>query len=113
MSLLAVDQEKCKRDGICTEVCPVEIIELENKDDGSAPAACTIALTFLELAASSFDLGACWAGYFNAAATFWQPLQQELGLPEGNVSFGSMMVGYPKFKYQRLPLRNDAEVMWR
>jgi len=67
----------------------------------------------LELAASSFDLGACWAGYFNAAATFWPPMQEELGLPEGNVSFGSMMVGYPKFKYHRLPLRNDAEIMWR
>jgi len=24
-----------------------------------------------------------------------------------------MMVGYPKFKYQRLPLRNDAEIIWR
>jgi hypothetical protein len=53
------------------------------------------------------------AGYFNAAAIFWPPLQQELGFPEGNVSFGSMMVGYPKFKYQRLPLRNAAEIMWR
>jgi hypothetical protein len=53
------------------------------------------------------------AGYFNAAAIFWPPLQQELGFPEGNVSFGSMKVGYPKFKYQRLPLRNAAEIMWR
>jgi hypothetical protein len=40
-------------------------------------------------------------------------MQKELGFPEGNVNFGSMMVGYPKFKYQRLPLRNDAEIMWR
>jgi hypothetical protein len=67
----------------------------------------------LELAASSFALGACWAGYFNTAAIFWPSLQQELGFPEGNVSFRSMMVGYPKFKYQRLPLKNDTEIMWR
>jgi len=40
-------------------------------------------------------------------------MQQELGLPEGNVNFGAMMVGYLKFKYQKPPLRNDAEIMWR
>ncbi len=99
-------------DPICRNA-PHVIVTHAHQDDRTAPAACTIALTYLELAASSFDLGACWAGYFNAAATFWPPMQEELGLPEGNVSFGSMMVGYPKFKYHRLPLRNDAEIMWR
>jgi nitroreductase/NAD-dependent dihydropyrimidine dehydrogenase PreA subunit len=99
-------------DPICRNA-PHVIVTHAHKDDGTAPAACTIAMTYLELAASSFDLGACWAGYFNAAATFWPPMQQELGFPEGNVNFGSMMVGYPKFKYQRLPLRNDAVIMWR
>ena len=99
-------------DPICRNA-PHVIFTHAHKDDVTAPTACTIALTYLELAASSFDLGACWAGYFNAAATFWPPLQQELGLPEGNINFGSMMVGYLKFKYQRLPLRNDAEIMWR
>ena len=92
---------------------PHLIVTHARKDDGSAPAACTIALTYLELAALSFDLGACWAGYFNTAATLWPPMPKELGFPEGNVSYGAMMVGYPKFKYQRLPLRNDAEIMWR
>ena len=33
MSLLTVDQEKCQRDGICAEVCPVSIIEFKDKDD--------------------------------------------------------------------------------
>jgi nitroreductase/NAD-dependent dihydropyrimidine dehydrogenase PreA subunit len=99
-------------DPICRNA-PHIIATYAHKDDRTAPTACTIALTYLELAASSFDLGACWAGYFNAAATFWPPMQKELGFPEGNISFGAMMVGYPKFKYQRLPLRNDAHVMWR
>jgi nitroreductase/NAD-dependent dihydropyrimidine dehydrogenase PreA subunit len=100
------------KDPICRKA-PHIIVVHAHKEDRTAPSACTIALTYLELAASSFDLGACWAGYFNAAATLWPPMQKELGLPEGNVSFGAMMVGYPKFKYQRLPLRNDAETMWR
>ena len=100
------------KDPICRKA-PHIIVVHAHKEDRTAPSACTIALTYLELAASSFDLGACWAGYFNAAATLWPPMQKELGLPEGNVTLGAMMVGYPKFKYQRLPLRNDAEVIWR
>jgi nitroreductase/NAD-dependent dihydropyrimidine dehydrogenase PreA subunit len=99
-------------DPICRHA-PHVIVTHAHKEDRTAPVACTIALTYLELAASSFDLGACWAGYFNAAATLWPPMQLELGLPEGNVNFGAMMVGYPKFKYQRLPLRNHAEIIWR
>ena len=83
------------------------------KNDRSAPAACTIALTFLDLAAMSFGLGACWAGYFNAAANFWPPMQKALSLPEGHISFGAMMVGHPRFQYQRLPLRNEPKITWR
>ncbi|MEJ2657168.1 MAG: nitroreductase family protein [Desulfobacterales bacterium] len=99
-------------DLICRNA-PHIIVAYAQKDDRTAPAACTIALTYLTLAAPSFDLGTCWAGYFNTAATFWGPMQQELGLPEGNINFGAMMVGYPKFKYQRMPLRNEAEITWR
>ena len=99
-------------DPICRNA-PHIIVTYAQRDDRTAQTACTIALTYLELAALSFDLGTCWAGYFNAAASLWPPMQQELGLPEGNISFGAMMVGYPKFKYQRMPLRNKTSVIWR
>lgn len=99
------------QDIICRDA-PHVVVAHAHQEDRAAPTACTIALTYLELAAMSFDLGACWAGFFNAAATFWPPLQAELGLPEGHISFGAMMVGYPKFEYQRLPLRNEARIMW-
>jgi nitroreductase len=78
-----------------------------------AQAACVIALAYLELASFSLGLGACWAGYFNAAATFYPPMQAALALPEGHQSFGAMMVGYPKFQYHRLPLRNEPKITWR
>ena len=99
-------------DPICRNA-PHIIVAYARKDDRTAQSACNIALTYLELAALSFDLGTCWAGYFNAAASFWPPMQKEMGLPEGNISFGAMMVGYPKFKYQRLPLRNTTSIIWR
>jgi nitroreductase/NAD-dependent dihydropyrimidine dehydrogenase PreA subunit len=79
----------------------------------AAQTACIIALTYLELGASALGLGACWAGYFNAAANFYPPLQQALSLPKGHASFGAMMVGHPTFAYHRIPLRNQAKIQWR
>jgi nitroreductase/NAD-dependent dihydropyrimidine dehydrogenase PreA subunit len=92
---------------------PHVIVAHAPKEERTAPQACTIALAYLELASPSFGLGACWAGYFNGAANFWPPMQEALDLPEGHISFGAMMVGYPKFKYQRLPLRNEPQIIWR
>ncbi len=92
---------------------PVLIIAYAEKDDRTAPATCTIALTYLELAATSMGLGCCWAGYFNAAATTFPPMIEALALPQGHQSFGAMMVGYPQFKYQRLPSRKTPKITWR
>jgi nitroreductase len=92
---------------------PVVIVAHAAKDDRTAPTSSTIALSYLELAATSAGLGCCWAGYFNAAATTFPPMMEALPLPEGHQCFGAMMVGYPKFEYQRLPLRKPPEITWR
>lgn len=78
-----------------------------------APQACAIALTYLELAAFSRNLGACWAGYFNTAAGNWDPLKQALGLPDDHAPFGSMMIGHPRHAYHRLPKRKPAKIEWK
>jgi len=92
---------------------PHVILAHAHKADRTAPAACTIALTYLELMAPTLSLGACWAGFFNAAATFFPPMQEALALPKGHLSFGAMMVGHPKVRYQRLPLRKEPPITWR
>jgi nitroreductase len=92
---------------------PHVIVAHAPQDERTAPAACTIALTYVELAAPSFGLGACWADYFNAAANFWPPMMEALSLPDGHVCFSAMMVGHPKYNYQHLPLRNEAKITWR
>lgn len=78
-----------------------------------AATDCAIALTYLELAASSLGLGACWGGILTNAARRWPPLQDALALPEGHVCCGAMMIGYARYRYRRLPLRNAARVAWR
>lgn len=92
---------------------PALVIAHADKNDRFAQSTCTIALTYLELAASSMNLGGCWAGYFNAAASTFPPIMAALSLPEGHQSIGAMMIGFPKFHYKSLPPRKLPVVTWR
>lgn len=79
----------------------------------AAQSSCTIALTYLELMTTALGLGGCWAGYFTAASQIWPPLGEALALPAGNMVFGAMMVGYPQYRYYRMPLRKTSKIIWR
>ncbi len=92
---------------------PCLVVAFGRSDVSASQSACISARTYLELAAYSYGLGACWAGYFNAAANFYKPMQDALSLPEGHQSFGAMMIGYAKNKYHRVPMRNEAKIEWR
>lgn len=82
-------------------------------DNLFAVAACPIALTYLDLAANGLGLGCCWAGLFNRAAIAFPPMIEALSLPSGHRPFGSMLIGYPKYVYQRTPTRKQPSVTWR
>jgi nitroreductase/NAD-dependent dihydropyrimidine dehydrogenase PreA subunit len=82
-------------------------------DSASAQTDGVIALTYLELAAYSLGLGACWAGFFQFAAASYPPMLEALQLPEGHQCLGAMMIGYPKYKLSRIPLRNEPKIIWR
>ena len=74
---------------------------------------CTLAMEYIELLAPSLGLGTCWGGYFYSAINQYPPLYQALSLPSGHLVHGVMMVGYPIYKYKRLPQRNEPKVIWR
>lgn len=96
-----------------TRDAPHLIIVHATKGERTAQPACTIALTYLTLAASAFNLGTCWSGYINTAASLYPPLIEALGLPGDHEPFGSMVIGYPRFVYHRLPLRKPPPITWR
>ena len=99
------------KDPICRRA-PHMIIAHAPKKDMMASQASTIALSHLELAATTFGLGVCWAGYFHIAANMWPPMKEVLNFPEGHICYGAMMVGYPKFEYHRIPKRKDPDITW-
>lgn len=78
----------------------------------TTPAACTIAMTYLDLAAQSFDVGTCWCGYFLMAALMHPPLKEALGTGKGINTYGVMMAGHPAFSYPRMPSRNEPRITW-
>lgn len=92
---------------------PVVIVAHTDKYHPIASYMCTIALTHFELVANTMGLGCCWAGLFNQAATTFPPMMEALSLQEGHQAFGCLMVGYPKYRYYRLPLRKPPRIAWR
>lgn len=83
--------------------------------EGTMPITSTdsiIALSYFDLLAHSAGLGCCWLGFFSAAANNHPRIKEILGLPEGSQVFGSMVAGYPKYNYPRIPVRNPADIRW-
>jgi len=92
---------------------PHLIIAHGGASDPAANYSSIIALTTLELAALSFGLGTCWAGFLFQAANKYEELYNALNLPPGHIMYGGLMFGYPEFEYARIPVRKAAKVTWR
>ena len=92
---------------------PVLIIAFAEKGNPGAAGNCSIALGYFDLAASSMGLGCCWAGFFMFAAASFPPMVKAIGLPERHQLYGAMTLGYPKYHYQRVPVRKPARIIWR
>ena len=92
---------------------PCVILAYAKKDERTAPPAAMIAIAQIQLAAPALGLGTTFTGSINTAAQGYPPLIKVLGLPEGNIPFGTFVIGYPAEKYQRIPVRKPVDVTWR
>jgi len=100
------------KDPICRNA-PCLIVAHGAESSRMVQVDCILALAYAELIASVLGLGATWAGYMMNATIFYPPLMEVIILPEGHKCFGIMMVGYPKLKFVRMPMRNPPPVAWR
>jgi len=91
---------------------PHIIVVHGDKNYGFGAEDSALALSYLELYAPVIGLGSCWGGYFYSAVNAYPQLFEALKLPADHRAFGAVMVGYPKLRYQRLPLRNSPRVSY-
>jgi len=73
----------------------------------------SIALSYFELMAGVNGLGTCWIGLITRALAISADLKALIGLPDNHTHFYAMVLGYPKFKYYRLPERKPAKIIWK
>jgi nitroreductase/NAD-dependent dihydropyrimidine dehydrogenase PreA subunit len=92
---------------------PAMVVASAPKEDLNGTVNLSLALSYLELAAPSMGLGACWAGLLKGALLAWPPLQKAIGLPEDHTHNYPMILGYPKAKYFRLPQRKPPKITWQ
>jgi len=71
-----------------------------------------LAMSYIDLMAFALDLGACFGGYFTTAINSDPNLKQKLGIPRELAAAATLMIGYPRFKYQRVPPRKAAKAKW-
>jgi len=85
------------------------------KDYYIAREQSAIRLVYLELAAIPHGIRTVWNGFLTAATMMHPPAQEAVGrlLPGGYELYDSMSIGYPKNVFQRIPLRNKADITWK
>lgn len=114
-TLLSYPRVVAAWDGGYDRVCrgaPHLIVAHADKNWGFGPEDTALALSYLELYAPMLGLGTCWAGYFYAAVNAYPPLFEAVQLPARHKAFGAVMVGHPKYRYQRLVPRKPPRTTW-
>jgi len=81
-------------------------------DDAFGRDDATYAAYNLILAAESMGLGTCLIGYFIFALDQSEDLRRMLSLPAGRKVEVALVVGYPKFRFQRVIPRRKMELVW-
>jgi nitroreductase/NAD-dependent dihydropyrimidine dehydrogenase PreA subunit len=92
---------------------PVVIAASASKMAANGIVDASLALSYLDLAAPTLGLGTCWAGLLQNGMLASKKIRDFMGLPEDHVHHYPMMLGYPKYKYHRLPERKNPEVYWK
>jgi nitroreductase/NAD-dependent dihydropyrimidine dehydrogenase PreA subunit len=95
-----------------TRHAPAMIIFHAEKNTENYRTDINIAVTFGILAAHSLGLGATIIELIPAAIDKEKKLRKLFSIPDNNAVVASMIVGYPKYKYQRSIKRSLKSVTW-
>jgi nitroreductase/Pyruvate/2-oxoacid:ferredoxin oxidoreductase delta subunit len=91
---------------------PTIVVTYAEKNNPIAAVDCAIALSYFDLAAKAAGLGCYWNGYFYFSAQTFAPMVKAVAMPEGFTPYAALCVGYPQYKYQRIPPRKPARILY-
>ena len=106
-----IDSFEKGEDVICRDVHNLVIGYTDASYTGGAIDS-IIATSHLELLLPSFGLGGCWAGYLMIALRSSREVMNIVGLDETCAVHSALMMGYPKYRYAKVPYRKQAQVKW-
>jgi nitroreductase/Pyruvate/2-oxoacid:ferredoxin oxidoreductase delta subunit len=92
---------------------PAVVVGYAEKNNPIANADCVIALSYFDIAAKAAGLGCYWNGYFYISAQSFPPMVEAVALPEGFTPYAALGIGYPRYRYQRIPVRKEARIAWQ
>jgi nitroreductase/ferredoxin len=92
---------------------PALVVASAPKEASSGMVDLSLALSYLELAATTMNLGTCWAGLLQGALLGNPDLKEAVGIPANHPHHYPMMLGHPHAKYFRLPERKPAKITFR
>lgn len=95
------------RDLICRQA-PAIAVAWAPKTGITPESDAVLAAGYLELAAHSERIGACWAGYVTFAAQYSQKVRDFLGVDDGHMVHASILLGHSAVKYSNIPPRPEA-----
>ena len=99
--------------GMVFRNAPVVIIIHGLRTNFMARANCSIAAKNMEIMAKTIGLATCWVGFLSSAANLAEKkIERYLEIPDDRSIYGAIMVGYPKFEYRKIILREKREVRW-
>lgn len=100
-------------DDVCRNAPHLLLAHVPGNESGYDPTDAIIALAHFDMAAPSFGLGTCWAGFVKMAADRYKPLQDFLAVPAGRRVAYAMIFGYPSHEALSVPRRNPVKIIWR
>lgn len=106
-----VKGHKAGRDPIIRRA-PVLLVASTPEMASNGTVDISLAFSYLELMAPSLGLGTCWAGLVYSALLNDPGVKDLLGLSVDAGHFYAMLMGYPKYKFQRLPERRPPRIDW-
>jgi nitroreductase/ferredoxin len=92
---------------------PAVVFTFGPKNSLLSPIDCVNAAAYFDLAASSAGLGCCWNGLLLLSAASYPNMIKAVNLPEGSEPYACLMLGYPRYKYPRAPMRKPAQIIYR